>query len=665
MEREAVSVLMLTRNHGPFVRQAIESVLAQRGDRPFRLWIGEDASTDGTAAICRELQAAHPDRIRLLTSPEPLGMHGNFARLWAASSGEYVAFCEGDDFWRDPRKLQKQVDYLERNADCALCGSAADVLAPEPDGAWRPVGHIRPRSRKAKLAFADLIRGYGFHFSSVTLRRRAVDFPAWFPTVYCVDRPLYLLAAQHGLAGWIPEATSVYRLHPGGLWSTLDARGKASRSTHLFETMKAHFPARYGREFDRALGRILWSYLGEAVRAGDAAGLRTIYRQCRDLLPWTHFVRQVRRHAGIRRRLARGCAPAVAPVAAAAAGPCTAPAVPVPEIEPNLVSTVIPVYNRAGMVGETVRSVLAQTYRPIEILLVDDGSTDGTLAELNRLAAAHPEIVRVVRRENGGPGLARETGRRLARGEFIQYLDSDDLLLRRKFEVQVAALRAHPECGIAYGRSRLVASDGSILKETSKWTGRKIARLCPALLVDRWWHTHTPLYRRRLCDVIGPWPQQRPEDWDYDARAGATGTPLAFCDEVVSCQLQHPGPRVSREAFERYLPQEAWFLPRLYACAVQAGVAADAPEMLHFARWAFALARHVGALGMADAADELLVLAACAGGRRTPGMRAVGGCARILGWRPTAHLCQWAERIFLKRPSLETLPPSWADSQST
>ena len=334
------------------------------------------------------------------------------------------------------------------------------------------------------------------------------------------------------------------------------------------------------------------------------------------------------------------------------------------EVAAGLVSTIIPVFNRSGMVAAAAQSVLEQTYRPIEIILVDDGSTDGTWAEVNRLAAEHPETIRAAHRENGGPGLARETGRLLARGEFIQYLDSDDFLLPRKFEIQVAALRAHPECGIAYGPSRLVAPDGTVMKETSKWTGRKFEHLFPALLVDRWWHTHTPLYRRALCDEIGPWPPQRPEDWDYDARAGAAGTRLVFCEEAASCHRQHAGPRVSQSFFERYLPQEAWFLPRLYACAVQAGVPADAPEMRHFARWSFALARHVGALGMADAAEELMVLAARAGGRRTAGMRAVGGCACVLGWRPTAHLCRWVERVFLKRPGMETLPPSWADGQS-
>lgn len=329
----------------------------------------------------------------------------------------------------------------------------------------------------------------------------------------------------------------------------------------------------------------------------------------------------------------------------------------------EMVSTIIPAYNRAGMIGAAVQSALAQTYRPIEIILVDDGSTDNTLAELNRLAAEHPEIIRVAHRENGGPGLARETGRLLARGEFIQYLDSDDLLLPRKFEVQVAALRANPNCGIAYGRTALINAAGSVLKEPSKWTGKKFEHLFPALLVDRWWHTHTPLYRRSLCDQIGAWPEQQPEDWDYDARAGATGTRLVFCDEVVSCHRQHEGHRITHRPHERYLPQEAWFLPRLYECAVRAGVPSDSPEMRHFARWAFALARNVGSLGMADSADELLALAVRAGGRMTGGMRLVGFCAHLFGWRVTGHLGQFAERHLAKGAGKKTLTLSWAGDE--
>src|SRR5512143_4106165 len=94
----------------------------------------------------------------------------------------------------------------------------------------------------------------------------------------------------------------------------------------------------------------------------------------------------------------------------------------------GLVSTIIPVYNRQALLREAVASVLAQSYRPIEIIVVDDGSTDDTLAVCEELAGHRPDVVRTIRISNGGPGLAREAGRRFARGEFIQYLDSDDLL---------------------------------------------------------------------------------------------------------------------------------------------------------------------------------------------------------------------------------------------
>ncbi len=328
-------------------------------------------------------------------------------------------------------------------------------------------------------------------------------------------------------------------------------------------------------------------------------------------------------------------------------------------VSQGLVSTIIPVYNRAGMIGASVQSVLDQTYRPIEIILVDDGSTDDSLAELNRLAESYPEIIRVAHRENGGPGLAREAGRLLAKGEFIQYLDSDDLLLPRKFEVQVAALREHPECGIAYGRSGVIDKDGKQLRDYNKWTSKKYEFLFPALLVDRWWNTHTPLYRKSLCDRIGPWPQQRPEDWDYDARAGALKTRLVYCDELVSHQRQHAGPCVSSSSWEQYLPQEAWFLPRLYDCAVQAGVSPDAPEMQHFVRWAFSLSRRMAAMGLKDQASELLDLATKARGKQTAGMRAMRWGANTIGWRGIGKLCLLAGRLGLRGSRKKTMALSW------
>ena len=306
------------------------------------------------------------------------------------------------------------------------------------------------------------------------------------------------------------------------------------------------------------------------------------------------------------------------------------------DVVPGLVSTIIPVYNRPKMIRKSVESVLGQTYRPIEIIIVDDGSTDDTPEVLKGLKAAHPEEITIIFKENGGPGLAREAGRVKVRGEFIQYLDSDDWLLPDKFEVQVKALKEHPECGIAYGQSRFVNEDGKVLQEPSKWTGRKIDYLFPALLVDRWWHTHTPLYHRTVSDEAGPWPRQRPEDWDLESRMGALNVKLIYCDKVLSCQLAHSGEgRVSEGSKIEYLKSEAWFLPRLYECARKSGVRKDTPEMRHFSRWAFFVARRLGEIHSEDLAISILKLSGRSSNRIfwKAGISLYAGFSLVIGWK--------------------------------
>jgi len=306
---------------------------------------------------------------------------------------------------------------------------------------------------------------------------------------------------------------------------------------------------------------------------------------------------------------------------------------------PGLVTTIIPVYNRPEMIVRAVQSVLDQTYRPVEIIIVNDGSTDSTGQVVDELSRQHPEEIRILHTPNGGPGLAREAGRLRANGEFIQYLDSDDWLLPNKFFDQVAALCSHPDCGIAYGITRLVNEAGHILAEPSKDTGVIREHLFPALLVNRWWHTHTPLYRRDVSDAAGAWPKQRPEDWDLEARMGALGVKLVYCGSVVSCHLDHDSPnRVTKGSQLAYLRDEAWFMPRLYACACKAGVPLTAPEMYHFSRWAFMRARDLGAEGEGEAAWDLLNLARRTCTTNPMSMRFAAVLARLFGWKVVGKL---------------------------
>lgn len=281
----------------------------------------------------------------------------------------------------------------------------------------------------------------------------------------------------------------------------------------------------------------------------------------------------------------------------------------------SLVSTVIPVYNRPRLLREAVASVLGQTYRPIEIIVVDDGSTDDTGAVVDELGRSHEEVV-AIHTANRGAGAARERGRLQARGEFIQYLDSDDLLRPRKFEVLVDALRSDPDAGVAYGVTRLIDESGAVLESPYRRSGEGLTRLFPTLLVERWWNTHTPLYRREVSDLVGPWTDMRMgEDWEYDARVGALGTRLVHRREPLSDHRKHAGSRLTGgDLSGATLRDLARLLPRLHACAVQAGVPDDGAEMRTFSRWAFLTARRCGTAGLVDEARTLLRLAANTGG---------------------------------------------------
>ena len=122
-----VSVKTLAYNHQPFIRQCMESVLSQQTEFPIEYVIGEDYSTDGTREIVFDYARRHPDVIRVITSDCNVGMKANSDRSNEVCRGKYLAFCEGDDYWIDPRKLQKQVKLLEANPEQSMSFHLTEV----------------------------------------------------------------------------------------------------------------------------------------------------------------------------------------------------------------------------------------------------------------------------------------------------------------------------------------------------------------------------------------------------------------------------------------------------------------------------------------------------------------------------------------------------------
>ena len=207
-----VSVCMIAYNHAAYIRQAIESILSQDVDFPIELVIGDDCSPDGTAAICEEFARRDP-RVRLLSREQNLGVMPNFTRTLLACTGEYVAVCEGDDYWTDPQKLRKQVQFLDTHLNHA--GTTHQSMVITDNVAVRRFKESVPPT----LTTIDLIGGRLFHTASVMFRRPVLALFSQSPLVLSCDRLLNFCISFAGKVHYSDECMCAYRLHGAGMSS--------------------------------------------------------------------------------------------------------------------------------------------------------------------------------------------------------------------------------------------------------------------------------------------------------------------------------------------------------------------------------------------------------------------------------------------------------------
>lgn len=212
-----VSIDCITYNHAPYLRQCLDGMVMQQTDFRFEILIHDDASTDGTQDIIREYEARYPDIIKPIYQTENQYSKGlsisrtfNFPR----ARGKYVALCEGDDYWTDPYKLQKQVDFLETHPEYTMCCSDAVVTSPDGEHDWC-------RYRKdTDIPVRDMIMGGGdfIQTASQIFRKELVikDYPK-----SCIgDYPLQIFAALNGKVRWFAQKQVVYRFNSVGSWTS-------------------------------------------------------------------------------------------------------------------------------------------------------------------------------------------------------------------------------------------------------------------------------------------------------------------------------------------------------------------------------------------------------------------------------------------------------------
>ena len=223
-----VSVSILTYNQREVIGQAIDSVLAQQVDFPYEIIIGDDYSTDGTREVLEEYRRRHPELIHLILHPrryedEVPGRTNNMTNL-ACCRGEYTAMLDGDDYWTDPDKLQRQYDRLEANPDLVMCLHNSTIVYEGTGGrelngsTIMEQGSIRQSGVYTHQDIAKLRLGVQIH--SIMFRTRAFEyFPDWFNDVVPADNALMLLLSQRGDFYYDTRPQAVYRVTGEGFVS--------------------------------------------------------------------------------------------------------------------------------------------------------------------------------------------------------------------------------------------------------------------------------------------------------------------------------------------------------------------------------------------------------------------------------------------------------------
>ncbi len=213
-----VSVLCMAYNHEAYLRDALEGFVSQKTDFAYEVLVNDDCSTDSTAAVLREYAERYPEIIRPFYQKENLYQkHISIydAVFYPNARGEYVALCEGDDYWTDPEKLQRQVDFLDAHPEYSGCAHNSIGHYTKEE---RPDEILFPETGDRDIPFGELIRGmsHAFHTSSIIARREIAERPPDFRNVALqygfTDYPFAIWLSMNGKLRFLDRPMSVYRI---------------------------------------------------------------------------------------------------------------------------------------------------------------------------------------------------------------------------------------------------------------------------------------------------------------------------------------------------------------------------------------------------------------------------------------------------------------------
>lgn len=249
-----LSVAMITYGHSQYLKQAIESILTQQTSFDFELVVSNDCSPDNTDEIIQEIIDSNPNghKLKYFSHKKNIGMMPNFIFSLEKCTGKYIALCEGDDYWTDPLKLQKQVDFLENNKDFSICFHNVNILK---NGEFEEE-NIR-KGIPSVTTISDLANQNYIHTPSVVYRNGLIpEFPSYFIKSPIGDYFLHMLNAKYGKIKYIDKIMAVYRVHGDSYWSSKEKMDKIKIWVEFIEKIKENFDTEIQVILDRQINQM-------------------------------------------------------------------------------------------------------------------------------------------------------------------------------------------------------------------------------------------------------------------------------------------------------------------------------------------------------------------------------------------------------------------------
>ncbi|AIY06235.1 glycosyl transferase family protein [Planococcus sp. PAMC 21323] len=235
LNRIMVSIECNSYNHEKFIAEALDSMLMQKTDFAYEILVHDDASTDRTADIIRTYEQKYPDIIKPIyqtinqySQDIPFEVYNSERGL-----GKYIAVCEGDDYWTDPEKLQKQVDYMEAHPECSMCVHAAEKVSAITK---KRVDTVRPSRRDKIFSVEEVIEGGGELFATNSImysRKKIPGMPEFYLNATIGDYPMVILGALSGTIFYMERNMAAYRVEVEGSWTDVYLSDISAKKKHL------------------------------------------------------------------------------------------------------------------------------------------------------------------------------------------------------------------------------------------------------------------------------------------------------------------------------------------------------------------------------------------------------------------------------------------------